>query len=398
MSFDRNLFNLDSTKTYVVAVSFGVDSMVLLDLCRQAKVSIVIAHVNYHRRDVSNLEQSQLEQYALQHDIPIYVLDVQDQPVGNFQAWARQVRYVFFAQLIQEGLGDAVLIAHHRDDHLETGLFQERRGGFIRHWGLEEDTTLEGVQVIRPLLSWSKKDIRHYQATHGIPYSEDASNASMDYTRNRLRKEIQTWTPVQRQSYINKMETYNQGQRVLKDKLEPHLVSYKRLINMYSSWSTHEQIFFWVLWFESRHIHYPVTASFLSRIQGWIQSKKPNLALPLVEGWTLYKAYDHFALLNEKDLQPYVYQHRQPKVMDHPFFSWKGEDYRLSPYPILLRSVEKEDYQRIKKLNRMFIEWKVPMYLRRCYPILIRPGTPFLHVPVYEKTTQEKRSDGLYFT
>jgi hypothetical protein len=220
----------------------------------------------------------------------------------------------------------------------------------------------------------------------------------MDYTRNRLRKEIQTWTPVQRQSYITKRETYNQGQRVLKDKLEPHLVSYKRLINMYSSWSTHEQIFFWVLWFESRHIHYPVTASFLSRIQGWIQSKKPNLALPLVEGWTLYKAYDHYALLHEKELQTYVYQLRQPKVMDHPFFSWKGEDYRLSPYPILLRSVEKEDYQRIKKLNRMFIDWKVPMYLRRCYPILIRPGTPFLHIPMYQKTTREKRSDGLYIT
>jgi len=76
MSFDRDLFKLDSTKTYVVAVSFGVDSMVLLDQCRRAGLSIIIAHVNYHRRDVSNLEQSQLEQYALQHDIPIYVLDV----------------------------------------------------------------------------------------------------------------------------------------------------------------------------------------------------------------------------------------------------------------------------------------------------------------------------------
>jgi len=398
MSFDRDLFKLDSKKTYVVAVSFGVDSMVLLDLCRQAKLSIVIAHVNYHRRDVSNLEQSQLEQYALHHDIPIYVLDVQDQPEGNFQAWARQVRYSFFAQLIQEGLGDAVLIAHHQNDHLETGLFQERRGGFIRHWGLEENTTLEGVHVMRPLLTWSKQDIRHYQATHSLPYSEDASNALMDYTRNRLRKEIQTWTVFQQNKYVQKMETYNQRQHVLKRNLEPYLGSYKLSITTYTHRNIHEQTFFWVLWLESRHIHYPVTASFLSRIQGWMQSKKPNLSLPLVEGWTLYKAYDHVALLHEDDLQPYVYQLRQPKVMDHPFFTWKGEDYRLSPYPILLRSVEKEDYQRIKKLNRMFIEWKVPMYLRRCYPIFVRPGTPLLHVPLYEKTRKEPRKDGLYFT
>jgi len=289
-------------------------------------------------------------------------------------------------------------VAHHQDDHLETGLFQERRGGFIRHWGLEQETVIEGVMVLRPLWSWSKEDIRTYQTTHGVPYSEDASNASMDYTRNRLRHEIRGWNLSQRQTYLQTMETYNHQQTIVKQRLVPFTQPYQLPLSTYQAWTTHEQTYFWVLWFESRGFHFQVTPAFLSRMQGWIQSSKPNLSLTLTKEWTLYKAYDHLALIHELDLLPYVYQLRQPKIISHPFFTWKGGDYRMSPYPLLLRSVEKADYQTIQRLNRLFITWKVPLYLRRCYPLLVRPGSPFIHVPKYEKTKMEKRQDGLYFT
>ena len=89
--------SLDKTKKYVVACSFGPDSMALLDAAIKENLNIVVAHVNYRKREAAQTEQKELVSYCENRNIPIYVLDLINQkPVGNFQSWARKKRYEFF--------------------------------------------------------------------------------------------------------------------------------------------------------------------------------------------------------------------------------------------------------------------------------------------------------------
>lgn len=401
MSMIETLSTLDRHKRYVIGVSFGVDSMVLLDVARQAGLQLVIAHVNYHKRAESDLDQTQLEQYAFEHDLPVYVLDVQSKAKGNFQAWARDVRYDFFVELVSQGLADAILLAHHQDDFIETGYLQEKRGGWIRYWGIEDHSTYQEVDVYRPFLNVTKEDLYAYQKAMQIPYGEDSSNHTFVYERNRVRALLKTWSPSQKQTYRKQMDLYNLGQRRLKETLTPFLVSFKLSLETYKEWNDAKQRMAWYVWFSSKGIHQSISDTWMQRMKGWLVSKKPNLLYGLDGGWTLYKAYDHFALLHHDDLQPFAYQLHKPQVIDHPLFTFDGVAYRLSPYPVVLRSMTQEDsikgVNMTKSMQRLMIDEKVPAYLRGCYPILSKGKTAVFAYPHYQKKVDTKDQEWLVF-
>ena len=84
---------LDKSKRYVVACSYGPDSMALLDMLLKEHYDVVVAHVNYHKRDVSNFEEQSLRNYCQEHSVKIEVLDTKElKCIGNFQNWAREIR------------------------------------------------------------------------------------------------------------------------------------------------------------------------------------------------------------------------------------------------------------------------------------------------------------------
>ena len=88
---ERIKLSLDKNKKYVVACSFGPDSMALLDLALKEKLNIVVAHVNYRKREASQAEQDNLQAFCNLHKIKLYVLDlINEKPIGNFQDWARK--------------------------------------------------------------------------------------------------------------------------------------------------------------------------------------------------------------------------------------------------------------------------------------------------------------------
>ena len=398
---DCAIQSLDRSKTYVIAVSFGVDSMVLLDACRRQRLTIAIAHVNYHRRVESNHEQSQLEQYAFTHDIPLYVLDVESLPLGNFQAKARDARYAFFSSLIQEGVAEFVLTAHHLDDHLETALFQQRRGGMYRKLGLESETTIHHVTVIRPFLDIKKEMIYAYQHMHTIPFSEDSSNQKLVYTRNRIRHEFQGWTDEQKQQLLQDINAHTNLSETKKDELKTVTTSFRVLIADYVQLDAFGQFLFWVSWFEKFGIRLEVTTSFLSRINRYIQSKKPNIVHPITKTCTLYKAYDHFALIDAALIQPIDRLLHRPESIDHLLYELQTQHFKGCPYPIVLRYGRAEDKQHIgqhhKSFRRLMIDWKVPLYLRTCYPVVTNPKQTLIWIPPYNQKTTDKSTQWVLF-
>lgn len=186
---DEKLFNRQDS--LLVAVSGGVDSMVLLDILWHSGFQVMAAHVNHGLRGAeSDADQYLVVDYCSSRSIPFEVMAVMPdtwQKSGNFQEMARDLRYEWLQSLCQKHGYRYILTAHHRDDAVETFLMNLTRGAGLHG--------LKGIHatmanIVRPMLHLSRQEIRHYAAEHKVPYREDSSNLSPKYVRNRIRNEV----------------------------------------------------------------------------------------------------------------------------------------------------------------------------------------------------------------
>ena len=111
---------------FLIAVSGGADSMLLL--FRYLQANIIVAHVNYNYRVDSELDQRVVTNFCQTHKIPLFIYSVNQKIKGNFEAQARKIRYDFFAKVYQEKNCDFLVLAHHKDDFLETAIMQKNSG------------------------------------------------------------------------------------------------------------------------------------------------------------------------------------------------------------------------------------------------------------------------------
>lgn len=166
--------------------------MVLLDILYHKGFQIVAAHVDYQKRQDSYLDLETIKTYIKDKDIVLetFKVDKNAYTAQNFQAQARHIRYDFFLSLKEKYATNILYVAHHKDDFLETYLFQKQRKGLYNYYGIAPITTYQDLTVIRPLLNLYKKDIEDYATKNNIPYHQDSSNLTLDYTRNKLRYQL----------------------------------------------------------------------------------------------------------------------------------------------------------------------------------------------------------------
>ena len=176
----------------LIAVSGGVDSVVLCDLCRNAGFDFEIAHANFQLRGEDSVadehfvrglaEQLRVPVHVKKFDTPAYA----GEKKFSIQVAARELRYEWFNELLDNG-PRFLLTAHHADDNIETVLMN-----FFRGTGI---TGLRGMlpkqnRIVRPLLFASKKEILAYAKERKLSWREDISNASDKYSRNYFRNTI----------------------------------------------------------------------------------------------------------------------------------------------------------------------------------------------------------------
>ncbi len=178
-------------KTYLLAVSGGVDSMVLADLFQVSGFNFHIAHINYHlRNEDSNLDQKLVFDFCEKHKIPFHLYEVSqndNQPENSIQNWARELRYRFFREILQKENLDYLVTAHHLNDQLETFIINLSKASGIR--GLSGIPQNENG-ILRPLLGFSKDEIYDFAKENKIEFREDKSNQKTDYLRNKIRHNI----------------------------------------------------------------------------------------------------------------------------------------------------------------------------------------------------------------
>ena len=175
-------------KKNLLAFSAGVDSTALFFLLLQEKIDFDIAIVDYNTRQQSKEETLYAQTLAKQYNLTCHTL--QAPPItNNFEAKAREIRYQFFEQLINQHHYNNLLTAHHLGDRFEWMLMQFCKGaGCVELCGLEGIESKDGYKLIRPLLHLDKEDLLAYLHTHKIKYFHDSSNDDEKYKRNTFRK------------------------------------------------------------------------------------------------------------------------------------------------------------------------------------------------------------------
>ncbi len=110
------------SQSLLLALSGGVDSMVLFDLLKKARIPFSVAHVDHGWRESSHLEAISLKKMCEREGIPFYLLQLKEKWTFNLEEQARAARYAFFKSLCDEHLFSGVLVAHQADDRAETVL------------------------------------------------------------------------------------------------------------------------------------------------------------------------------------------------------------------------------------------------------------------------------------
>jgi len=208
----------------LIAVSGGLDSMVLLHLIAQLNLEFAVAHCNFQlRKDESDEDEDFVKSYCKENSIQGFFQKFntnqfsEDEKV-SIQVAARKLRYEWFYELLATENYDFVLTAHHLDDQLETFLIN-----FSRGTGLDG---LSGIpsqndKIIRPLLIFSRDEITTFANENKLKWREDSSNASDTYLRNKIRHHVvpilKELNPSFLNSFENTIQHLNQAQSLVDD-------------------------------------------------------------------------------------------------------------------------------------------------------------------------------------
>ena len=170
----------------LVAVSGGLDSMVLLDLLRRSagvlRAELSAAHFDHAMRPNSSADARFVAQTCARWDVPL-VEARSDHPLHT-EAQAREARYAFLAEAMARTGAHRIATAHHADDQIETVLLRLLRGAGLR--GLSGIPVRRGP-IIRPLLRFRKAELEAYAELHRIEFRDDETNATGRFARNRIR-------------------------------------------------------------------------------------------------------------------------------------------------------------------------------------------------------------------
>ena len=181
---------VDPQDRILLTVSGGVDSMVMMDLFVSSGYDVGVAHCNFQLRGEESDEDEVLVQERVSgYGLPFYnrrfdTKGEMEKTGESVQIAARRLRYEWFKELSEEHGYDAIAIAHHADDSIETFFINLMRGTGLK--GLTGIHNING-KIIRPLLFASRKEILEYASAHKIPFREDSSNRSTKYMRNKIR-------------------------------------------------------------------------------------------------------------------------------------------------------------------------------------------------------------------
>ena len=395
---------LDKNKTYLLACSFGPDSMALFHLLLEGGYKFEVAIVNYHLRKESDLEVNGLDEYCKLHGITLHIFDVKKLIAKDIENECRKIRYEFFKKIINERKLLAVLIAHHQDDVLETYLIQKHRQNLPEYYGIKEKTHIFGVDVIRPLLNYTKQELTDICNNNNVPYMIDASNYEIIYLRNKIRHEIVTkLSKDNREILLKEIDSKNKELQSIFEVIRNNdiheiqvLKYFDKITYLYSINAMVKEV----------NKNVSISKKLALELLNVINSNHPNVRLKIPHNLYFVKEYDRVYFEGElKDIS-YRYVLEKPQTLDTIYFyldfrdDTKNRNVSLSDYPLTIRNAQNGDKTIIKnyevEIRRLFIDWKMPMSLRKMWPVIINKDGKIIYVPRYKRDFKPEANSNFF--
>ena len=196
MALDKTLI-IQQIKSYnpshlIIGYSGGVDSSVLLNICKDLDIPIIAIYVNHNVHSQSLEWQNHCQEICQSHQVRFISHSLDKCPKGeSFEAWASKQRMSFFQKIMKDLPNPLLLLGHHQDDQAETFLIQAIRGaGLAGLAGIPYYKKLQFGAVLRPLLDFSKQDIEQFSIQNNISHVYDDSNEDTKYRRNLIRNKV----------------------------------------------------------------------------------------------------------------------------------------------------------------------------------------------------------------
>lgn len=237
-SFDRTIVGLVPEKeTALLAVSGGIDSICLASLFLNSAAGrrFAVAHCNFHLRgEDSDSDEALVAAWCGRNGVRFHKADFDTEQYASshnvsIEMAARELRYDWFASLCRDNGYYGVAVAHNANDNAETLILNLLRGTGLRGvTGMQVETVvpvtrdeLSGVRLLRPLLSFSRKQIEEYVAANSLEYHDDRTNAETVYKRNRIRHLVfpvfESLNPSFLTTFAREMNAFSEVQEIADD-------------------------------------------------------------------------------------------------------------------------------------------------------------------------------------
>lgn len=237
-SFDRTIVGLVPEKeTALLAVSGGIDSICLASLFLNSSAGrrFAVAHCNFHLRgEDSDSDEALVAAWCGRNGVRYHKADFDTEQYASshsvsIEMAARELRYDWFASLCRENGYYGVAVAHNANDNAETLILNLLRGTGLRGvTGMQVESVvpvtrdeLSGVRLLRPMLSFSRKQIEEYVAANSLEYHDDRTNAETVYKRNRIRHLVfpvfESLNPSFLTTFAREMNAFSEVQEIADD-------------------------------------------------------------------------------------------------------------------------------------------------------------------------------------
>lgn len=237
-SFDRTIVGLVPEKeTALLAVSGGIDSICLASLFLNSSSGLrfAVAHCNFHLRgEDSDSDEALVAAWCGRNGVRYHKADFDTEQYASahsvsIEMAARELRYDWFASLCRDNGYYGVAVAHNANDNAETLILNLLRGTGLRGiTGMQAETVvpvtrdeLSGVRLLRPMLSFSRKQIEEYVSANALEYHDDRTNAETVYKRNRIRHLVfpvfESLNPSFLTTFAREMNAFSEVQEIADD-------------------------------------------------------------------------------------------------------------------------------------------------------------------------------------
>ena len=392
-------------KTLAVAYSGGIDSQTALNIIYKLKkelgFNLIIIHLNYNLRGEESREDELFARnIAKKYNLNIYIKEIKEGSYDkkNIQNEARKDRYEFFEELYNKNIFDYLIIAHNRDDFVETIIYRMIKGAGADIYNCLKK---KNNYILRPMLDFYRTDIENYARENNLEYREDSSNKKNKYARNKIRNLIipmlETINKKSKDNIIKfskriyfenaflRKKINNIYKKILIDKNSINIEKIKNLNKIFLN-----RIIIKFL-SESGENKIEINEKRISEIIKTIKSKKSNLILRF-DNFNLIKEYNkliiekikiekketekNYLKIERDGIYKFLDKNISFKTIENKNINYKEKLYIKNEYPIIVRQRKNADFLISypngdkKLLRKIFIDSKIPLRKRNNIPII----------------------------